>query len=100
MIVGNNPKILKNVQCCLEHEPIRLITMPDNRQALEHLNNQEETTFDLILINTTMPGKKNISAFFSMNPHEKKQDNSQLDNFLPIPFTKNEFREFLKHKLK
>jgi CheY-like chemotaxis protein len=72
-----------------------VVTATDSRQALRQLIEENEEIFDLILVNTRMPGSENTTALFSMKPSMKKQS-SGIENFLQKPFTKQQLLNFIK----
>jgi DNA-binding response OmpR family regulator len=98
MIIDEEPTLLKQMKKFLEQEPVKVVTANDSRQALGQLKEDNEETFDLILVNTRMPGSKKTTALFSMKPAEKKQP-SGIENFLQKPFTKDQFLEFIKGQM-
>jgi DNA-binding response OmpR family regulator len=98
MIVDEEPDILEQVKSYLATEDVEIITATNSRQALEQLKGENEETFDLILINTTMPGSKK-TALFSLKPAVKKQP-SGIDQFLQKPFTKQQLVEFVKEQIR
>jgi DNA-binding response OmpR family regulator len=98
MIVDQEPDLLNQMKTYLEKENVQIITAVDSRQALEQLKDDNEETFDLILVNTQMPGSEHASALFSMKPQQKKQP-SESDDFLQKPFTKEQLVEFVKRKI-
>jgi DNA-binding response OmpR family regulator len=98
MIIDEEPTLLKQVKAFLEPEHIGVVTAHDSRQALSQLKEDNEETFDLILVNTRMPGSKKSTALFSMNPLEKKQP-SGIENFLQKPFTKQQFLDFINKQM-
>jgi CheY-like chemotaxis protein len=87
MIIDEEPDILKQVKAILEKEDVEVVTATNSRQALGRLKEENEETFDLILVNTRMPGSQKTTALFSMKPTLKKQP-SGIDNLLQKPFTK------------
>lgn len=98
MIVDEEPDILTQVKSYLESEDVEIVTAHNSRQALAQLSNENEETFDLILINTTMPGS-NKTALFSLKPAVKKQP-SGIEHFLQKPFTKQQLVEFVKEQIR
>jgi CheY-like chemotaxis protein len=98
MIVGEEPAFLKQVKAFLEQENMEIVTATDSRQALEQLKEENEETFDLILVDTRMPGSENTTALFSMKPIVKKHP-SGIENFLQKPFTKQQLLEFIKEQM-
>lgn len=98
MVVDEEPSILDQVKAYLEKEDVSVITATDSRQALMQLKAENEETFDLILVNTPMPGSKRTTALFSLKPALKKQP-PELGDFLQKPFTKEQLVEFVKRKI-
>jgi CheY-like chemotaxis protein len=99
MIVDEETDIIKQVKDILEKEDVEIVTVTNSRQALGRLKEENEETFDLILVNTKMPGSQNTTALFSMKPVLKKQL-SGIENFLQKPFTKEQLVEFVKEKIR
>ncbi|MBN1280369.1 MAG: response regulator [Candidatus Thermoplasmatota archaeon] len=98
MIVDEEENILEQVKAALASEDIEVITATDSRQALSQLREDNEETFDLILVNTRMPGSKTTTALFSMKPTVKKQP-AGVEDFLQKPFTREQLLEFVKKKI-
>jgi len=90
---------LNQIKEFLELEDVEVVTAENSRQALGKLREENEETFDLILVNTRMPGSENTSALFSMKPSLKKHP-SGVENFLQKPFTKQQFLDFIKTQMK
>jgi DNA-binding response OmpR family regulator len=99
MIVDEENDLLKKVKILLEKEDVEVVTANNSREALEQLKEENEETFDLILVNTRMPGSKATTALFSIRPSLKKLPVG-IDNFLKKPFTKEELVDFVKDKIK
>ncbi|MBE3121325.1 MAG: response regulator [Thermoplasmata archaeon] len=99
MIVDEETDIVKQVKAILEKEDVEVVTATNSRQALGRLKEENEETFDLILVNTRMPGSQKTTALFSMKPALKKQP-SGIENFLQKPFTKEQLIEFVKEKIR
>lgn len=95
MIIDNEPALLNQMKTFLEQENIGVVAATDSRQALSQLREDNEETFDLILVNTRMPGSENITALFSMKPSLKKQQGG-IENFLQKPFTNQQLLNFIK----
>jgi len=98
MIVDEEPFRLSQIKAFLEQEDLQVVTAENSRQALEQLKEDNEETFDLILVNTRMPGSENSTAFYSMKPTEKKQP-SGAEKFLQKPFTNQQLLEFIKEQM-
>jgi len=99
MIVDEETDLLREVKALLEKEDVAVVTVSNSRQALEHLKEDNEETFDLILVNTQMPGSEQTTALFSMRPVVKKLSGG-IEDFLQKPFTKEELVEFVKEKIR
>lgn len=99
MIVDEEIDFLKQVKTLLEKEDVEVVTARNSREALEQLKGDNEETFDLILVNTRMPGSMLTTALFSMRPLLKKLPGG-IENFLQKPFTKEELVAFVKDKIK
>ncbi|DAC71848.1 MAG TPA: hypothetical protein DSN98_08235 [Thermoplasmata archaeon] len=99
MIVDEETNLLRQVKEMLAKDDVEVVTVSDSRKALDHLKEENEETFDLILVNTRMPGSTQTTALFSMKPAVKKIP-SGIENFLQKPFTKEELVEFVKEKIK
>jgi CheY-like chemotaxis protein len=98
MIVDEETDIVKQAIAILEKEDVDVVTATNSRQAISRLIEENEETFDLILVNTRMPGSQKTSALFSMKPILKKQP-SGIENYLQKPFTKEQLVEFVKEKI-
>jgi len=98
MVVDEEPLVLNQVKTFLEQEDVEVTTATDSRQALGRLKEENEETFDLILVNTQMPGSKKTTALFSLKPALKKQPPG-IEDFLQKPFTKEQLVEFVKKKI-
>jgi CheY-like chemotaxis protein len=98
MIVDEEDDFLNHVKTVLEKEDVEVVTARNSREALERLKGENEETFDLILVNTRMPGSVLTNALFCMRPPLKKLP-GVIENFLQRPFTKEELVEFVKEKI-
>ena len=83
--------IVKQAKAILEKKDVVVVTKTNSRQAISRLIEENEETFDLILVNTTT-GSQKTNALFSMRPTLKKQQ-SGIENFLQKPFTKKQLVE-------
>lgn len=99
MIVDEEDDFLNHVKTVLENEHVAVVTARNSREALDHLKEENEETFDLILVNTRMPGSILTNALFSINPSHKKLPGG-IENFLQRPFTKEELVEFVREKIR
>jgi DNA-binding response OmpR family regulator len=98
MVVDEEKSVLDQVKRYLLQEDVLVITATDSRQALSQLHAENEETFDLILVNTQMPGSKKTAALFSLKPTLKRLPCIR-DDFLQKPFTKEQLVEFVKRNL-
>jgi DNA-binding response OmpR family regulator len=98
MVIDEEKSVLDQVKAYLEQEDVLVITATDSRQALSQLYRENEETFDLILVNTRMPGSTTSSALFSLKPTLKRLP-SIPDDFLQKPFTKEQLLEFVKRNI-
>jgi DNA-binding NtrC family response regulator len=98
MIVDEETEVLKEVKTILEKDDVAVVTARNSREALDRLSDDNEETFDLILVNTRMPGSMLTTALFSMKPPLKKLPGG-IENFLQKPFTKEELVEFVKDRI-
>ena len=99
MIIDEETDIVKQVKAIFEKEDVEVVTATNSRQALSNFIEENEETFDLLLVNTTMPGSQKTTALFSIKPTLKKQT-SGIENFLQKPFTKEQLVEFVKEKIR
>jgi len=98
LVVDEEKDVLDQVKAYLEQEDVLVVTASDSRQALSQLFRENEETFDLILVNTRMPGNTTAHALFSLKPTLKKLP-SIRDDFLEKPFTKDQLLKFVKRNL-
>jgi DNA-binding NtrC family response regulator len=98
MVIDGDTDSLEHIQSYLKNEEFEVAIATNSRQALEQLKDENEETFDLIMIHTKMPGSKK-TGLFSMKPAEKKQP-SGVEQFLEEPFTKQQLVNFVKKTLK
>jgi DNA-binding NtrC family response regulator len=99
MVVDDEISVLDQVKSCLEKDDYKVVTVDNNRKALELMEGVNEENFGLILIDTSMPNTKK-PAFFSLKPKSKKNiDTSKEEDFLQKPFTKEQLISFVKKKL-
>lgn len=98
MVIDEEEEFLNSVKTVLEKENVTVVTARNSREALERLQTDNEETFDLILVNTRMPGSVLTNALFSLRPALKKLP-SGIENFLQRPFTREELVDFVKEKI-
>lgn len=99
MVVDDEINVLDQVKSCLEKDNYRVVTVDNNREALELIEKENEEDFGLILIDTSMPNTKQ-PAFFSLKPKSKKSiDTSNEEDFLQKPFTKEQLVSFVRKKI-
>ncbi len=99
MIIEEETRLLNEIKSSLEKEDFAVVTAQNNREALECLNQKSEESFDLILVNTRMPGSLQTSALFCLKPPMKKQPGG-IEQFLQKPFTKQELILFVREKIR
>ena len=87
--------VIEKVKSFLEDDELDIVTANNPRQALELIG--EGRTFDLILVDTPMPGSDK-DALFLMKPNSKLTD-SETNTFLQKPFTKDQLLNFVKGKI-
>ena len=98
MIVDDEKSILDLVKSSLDENEFEVVTVSNNREAIELIEKDNEDKFGLILIDTSLPNS-NTPALFSMKPKTKKNiDTSKKDDFLQKPFTKEELVDFINKK--
>jgi len=98
MIVDNEKSLLEEIKQNL-NDDVHVVTVENNREALELIEQDKENNFELVLINTSMPDSK-MPAFFSMKPSKGKNiDTSLEEDFLQKPFTKQQLIDFVKSKI-
>lgn len=99
MVIDDEANVLDEVKKSLEQEKFEVITVDNNRKALEMIEEDKENKFGLILIGTNIPDSK-TPAFYSMNPKSKMNiDTSREEDFLRKPFTNEQLINFVKNKL-
>ncbi len=95
MIIDDEKSILEQVKTSLDENEFEVITVSNNREAIELIENDNTDKFGLILIDTSLPNS-NKPALFSMKPKSKKNiDTSKKEDFLEKPFTKEELINFI-----
>jgi len=95
MIVDDEKSVLDQVKSSLEGNEYDVVTVNNNREAIEMIENDKNNRFGLILIDTSIPDSKK-PALFSMKPQSKKNiDTSKKEDFLQKPFTKEQLIDFI-----
>lgn len=98
MIVDNESSILNQVKESLREHDLELVSVKNNREALEMMQD-DENKIELLLIDSLMPDSKK-PAFFPMNPSKTKGIDTTNDaDFLQKPFTKEELISFVKKRI-
>lgn len=98
MIVDDEKNILEQVKTSLDENEFEVVTVSNNREAIEIIENDTDEKFGLILIDTSLPNSKK-PALFSMKPKSKRNiDTSKKEDFLQKPFTKQELIDFISKK--
>lgn len=93
MIVDDEPSVLEQVRSYLEHDEFDVVTVTNSRQALDVLDDKEDTV-DLILIDTPIPGSSE-KGLFSVKPKSTTQT-AKTDTFLQKPFTREQLINFVR----
>ena len=95
MIVDDEKSILEQVKDSLDENEFDVVTVNNNREAIELIEDDTDDRFGLILIDTSLPDSKQ-PALFSMKPKSKKNiDTSKKEDFLQKPFTKEQLIDFI-----
>jgi DNA-binding NtrC family response regulator len=95
MIVDDEKSVLDQVRSSLDENEYDIVTVKNNREAIEMIENDKHDRFGLILIDTSLPDSKQ-PALFSMKPQSKKNiDTSRKEDFLLKPFTKEQLIDFI-----
>ena len=99
MIVNDDSSILEQVKDTLKEDDLEIITVKNNREALELMQNEAENRYELLLIDSLTPDSKK-PAFFPMKPSNTKNiDTTNTADFLQKPFTKEELISFVKKRV-
>lgn len=99
MVVDDEKDILEQIKISLKENDFDVITVDNNRDALEMMEKDQEDNFGLILIDTMIPGTDK-TGLFSMKPGSKKNiDTTKSEDFLQKPFTSEQLVDFIKKKI-
>jgi len=99
MIVDDEENILKKMKSFLENDDFEVLTVSNNREALEQIDETKKGNLNLILVNTNRPSD-NKPAFFSIKPTSKMNiDTDNTEDFLQKPFTKQQLLSFVRNKI-
>ena len=99
MIVDDESSILEQVKESLREHDLELVTVKNNREALELMQDDNENNYELLLIDSLTPDSKK-PAFFPMKPSDTKNIDTTNDaDFLQKPFTKEELISFVKKRV-
>jgi DNA-binding NtrC family response regulator len=97
MIVNDKTNMIQEIKTTLKNQELDIITVDNNKKAIEIMEKEEE--FGLILIDTNLPDTKK-PALFSIKPGSRMNiDTTKEEDFLQKPFTKEELLNFIKQKL-
>ncbi len=97
MIVNDETSIIQELKNILKDDQIDIISVENNKKALEIMEKEED--FGLILIDTKLPDS-NKPALFSMKPGSRMNiDTTKEKDFLQKPFTKDQLIDFIKQKI-
>ena len=99
MVVDDEKSILEQIKKSLDQDKYDVVTVDNNREAIELIEDDSNDKYGLILIDTSLPDT-NKPALFSMRPKSKKDiDTSKNEDFLLKPFTKEQLVEFINKKI-
>lgn len=97
MIVDDETGIIQELKKSLKDNQVDIITVENNKKALEIMEKEED--YGLILIDTKLPDS-NTPALFSMKPGSRMSiDTTKEEDFLQKPFTKDQLISFIKKKI-
>ena len=99
MVVDKDNILCEQIKEILKEDDVDVISASSNRKAIEMLEELPKEQVTLLLIETILPGSSD-AALFSLQPSiSMKQDDSNLENFLQKPFTKDQLRDFIKKSM-
>ena len=96
--VGIEENNYAGIKSLLKKEDIEIISASNSREALTMINSENEKNYDLILVNTQMPGT-GANALFRIGPETKMNIQNSTNDFLSTPFTEKQFVNFIKRKI-
>ncbi|MEM0492746.1 MAG: response regulator [Candidatus Thermoplasmatota archaeon] len=98
LIIDDKKENLEIIKTYLKDDhDFKIVTALNSREALEILDNKKDD-FDLILINTRVPGTL-TDGFYSMKPNMTPVE-ADTDAFLPAPFTREQLIDFINISMK
>jgi len=98
MIVDDKSIVLEQVKESLKENDLKFVTVKNNREAIELMQDNEKN-YELLLIDSLTPDSKK-PAFFPMRPSDTKNiDTTNDTDFLQKPFTKEELISFVKKRI-
>ncbi len=98
MIIDDEPGVVNQIRSSLNTEEFTVLTASNSREAMELLQNTDEHSVDLFLINTRVPDSEK-QALFSLRPMSKMVITTEPNDFLVKPFTVEQLHDFLKTKM-
>ena len=99
MVVDRDNILCEQIKQILKEDNVDVISASSNRKAIEMLEELPQEQVNLLLIETILPGSS-TAALFSLQPSvSMKKDDSNLENFLQKPFTKDQLRDFIKKSM-
>jgi DNA-binding NtrC family response regulator len=98
MIVDEQPDIHQQLSSYIEENDFTIKTVNNSRKALEELSKNKDVS--LLLLHTSLPDDEKTGYFPIIPTSKLTKDSTDVNNFLIKPFTKNQFCDFIKNKLK
>jgi DNA-binding NtrC family response regulator len=99
MVVDKDNILCEQIKQFLKEDNVDVISASSNRKAIELLEELPKEQINLLLIETILPGSTNAALFCLQPSISMKQDDSNLENFLQKPFTKDQLRDFIKKSM-